>query len=214
MNLNALRTNSLFTTLVLGLASASAAFSTTITLGGTASGTSGYTSSYVGASVTTFDNGMLPSNYSTTGGSIVTGSLVNVYTTPAGDSTPFLTSGSGSVLMNFAAAPITYLGFYWSTVDAYNSIVLRQANGTSETFTGSALTALGATVNGSQSDYVNFNAAQGVSWSSVTLSSTQNAFELDNVATATPEPASVATVGLGICLSLLGIARRRKKVAA
>ena len=203
------------------LASAASAYSATITIGGTPSGTSGYTSSYSGASITTFDSGVVPSNFTITGsGAIVSGTSSSIGTPPAGDSTPFLTTGTGSVMMSFAAAPIDYLGFYWGSVDSYNSIALTETNGTIETFTGSSLGPLGVGIHGGHSAYVNFFADAGTDWSSVKLSSSQNAFEIDNLATASasvlasaPEPASIATVGLGIGLALLGIARRRKLAA-
>jgi hypothetical protein len=211
MNLSILRTLSILTTLAVGLATASLGFSTTITIGGTPSGTSGETTSVSETSVTDFDTWTLPSNYTLTGSAgIVSGNANGQYASPAGDSTPYLSTGTGSVTINFSAEPIDYFGLYWGSVDAYNGIVFTDTLGNTSAYSGSSLAALGVLVNGNESAYVNFFGSGSEQWSSVTLFSTENAFEFDNVATAAPEPASLAMAGLGMGLAAFGIIRRRK----
>jgi hypothetical protein len=56
---------------------------------------------------------------------------------------------------------------------------------------------------------VNFYADPGTTFTSAGFSSTQDSFELDNIATATPEPASIATLAGGL-LIVAGAIRRRK----
>lgn len=211
MNLSILRTPTILTTLALGLASASLGLSTTITIGGTLSGNSGETTSIANTSLTNFDSWTLPSNYTLTGtAGIVSGNSNGQYASPTGDSTPYLSTGTGAVTIDFASQPIDYFGLYWGSVDAYNSIVFTNTLGQTSTYSGSSLAALGVLVNGNDSAYVNFYAAGDQNWTSVTLSSTENAFEFDNVSTAAPEPASFAMAGLGIGFAALGVIRRRK----
>ena len=201
--------SSLFPVALLVLSSAASLSATTITIGGTADAASGMTTGVVGATVDTFDDGALPTNYTATNSAaVVSGNSSWVYAAPAGDNTDYLTTGTGSVALTYTNA-ISYLGFYWGSVDDYNTISLTRTDGTTEAFTGSSLASLGVTANSSQSAYVNFFDESHLGWDKVVLSSTENAFEVDNIATATPEPASMAMLGAGL-LALGVIARKRK----
>jgi hypothetical protein len=173
-----------FTLAIFGAFSASA---TTITVGGVSFGSGGLTSAVSGGNTVTFHNG-LPANYS--GGSVVTGTSAGNYVPPTGDTTRYLTFGSGTVTIDYTSAPIEYFGLYWSTIDTYNTITFYGA-GAPETINGSEVASLaGVAANGTNSAYVNFFAAAGTSWNKVVLSSPQNAFESDNHVTvaAVPEP--------------------------
>lgn len=197
--------------LTLGV-SALPAGATTITLGGTATPNSGFTTSVAGATVQTFDDNLMPSNYVVNGpGSIVHGSVSGQYTAPTGDTNKYLNTGIGTVTANFAGG-INYLGLEWSTVDNYNFVYLTSTTGIVEKFGGSDLPP-GNPVNGTTTSYVNFFADNGVMWKSVAFKSTGNSFELDNVATATPEPGSIAMLATGFLALGAGALRRRKTAA-
>jgi len=194
-----------FGALILTVVSASA---TTITTGGTAVAGQGLYSSVAGAVTETFEFGK-PANYK--GGSVVKGNKKNIYAAPTGDTSKYLTTGIGTITIKFAD-PISYFGLYWGSVDQYNTVKLFDGASV-ETITGSEVALMGGIkADGTTSEYVNFFADPGVSWNKITLTSTQYAFESDNHAfiTASPEPASMALIGLGVGLVGLGVARKRK----
>ena len=191
----------------------SASFATTITFGGTSVTGQGIVSSVAGVTTVDFNSGALPANYS--GGSVVSGSVSNVYLSPTDDTSFYTTTGTGSTVINLASTPATYFGLYWGSIDAYNTITFSGTTGT-ESYTGTQIAALdGLTPDGNTSIYVNFAEAKGASWNKITLSSTQNAFETDNHAfiTATPEPSTALLLGTGGLLLVAGFGFRRRHAA-
>jgi hypothetical protein len=206
---------SFFSSVALALALVSQAGATTVTLGGTAVAGEGVESSVAGATTMTFDGlTALPSGFVAQGttptSGIVSGSVTNVYKAPTGDTSNYLTTGTGFILDYAIPAGSTYFGFYWGSVDNYNTFEIDEANGKKLQLTGASLTSMfGVTVNGSNSYFVNVYADQGTSFTSAGFGSSTNAFELDNVATATPEPASLAMLAGGL-LVVAGAVRRRK----
>jgi hypothetical protein len=207
---------SFFSSVALALALVSQAGATTVTLGGTAVAGQGLESSVAGATTMTF-NGLtaLPTGFvaqgTTPASGMVSGSLTNVYLAPTGDTSTYLTTGTGFILDYAIPAGSTYFGFYWGSADNYNTFEIDEANGQKLQLTGASLTSMfGVTVNGSNSYFVNVYADQGTSFTSAGFASSPlNAFELDNVATATPEPASLAMLAGGL-LVVAGAVRRRK----
>jgi hypothetical protein len=126
------------------------------------------------------------------------------------DMTNYLTTGTGSVTLDFGAS-LSYLGLLWGSVDDYNTIEFFNGASLVGSFTGMDVLAL---PNGDQgpggSVYVNFNDLEGT-FTKVVLTSSTNAFEIDNVAiNPVSVPDSGATVGL-VGLGLLALAAVRRK---
>jgi hypothetical protein len=97
------------------------------------------------------------------------------------DTSRYLSTGIGSVTLEFNVAQ-NYLGLLWGSVDNYNTLSFYNGANLVGSFTG---TDIWGNANGDQGQqgtyYVNFNDVDGA-FTKVVASSTQNAFELDNVA--------------------------------
>jgi hypothetical protein len=188
-------------------------FAFTITQGGTTVPNEGLYTSVAGATTVNFNSG-LPSSpiYTSAAGTpaVVTGNLAGQYSSPPGDTTPFLTispsggsvpagnGGTGPVTINFSSLN-DYFGLYWGTIDTYNSIAFYRG-----------ATQIGSTISGgsnglaaNSSAYVNFTfTGPSEYFDKVVLTSTSPAFETDNHAyRAVPVPPSLfgilVTGGIG-----------------
>ena len=150
-------------------------------------------------------------------GGIVAGNLANYYaepySSPTGpDTTNYVTTGIGSATLAFSSAQ-TYFGLLWGSVDGYNSLDFYDANNQLITaFTGLDVTALADGNQGFQGTYyVNFSS--DIAFTKVVASSSNYAFEFDDVAVDPPavaEPATAAMLGVG--LVLLAAVRRRASI--
>lgn len=203
---------------ILGLAAAQSASAYNITLGGTSVAGHGLFSSVPGAVTTTFDSGVLPSNY--TGGAVVTGSSGGQFASPPDDATAYFTVGGsvpnapspGAVTFGFLAS---YFGFYGGSPDTYNGLQFFNGETLVKTITGAEI-ANPIPANGDQSKgyYFNITATNSSEYfDSVHFLSSSAAFETDNhaVLAAVPEPETYAMMMAG--LSVMGfVARRRKSV--
>ena len=131
------------------------------------------------------------------------------------DGTTYLTTGMGSVVLALPGEE-HYLGLLWGSVDTYNTLSLYDGSNLVGTITGADVT---ANANGDQSAtgtyYVNILST--VSFDKIVASSTNYAFEFDNVAyaAAVPEPSSVVLGVIG-CLGVFAckLAERRLNVSA
>ena len=127
------------------------------------------------------------------------------------DTTNYLSTGTGSVTLNFGVG-LSYLGLLWGSVDDYNTIEFFNGMSSVGSFTG--INVLGLP-NGNQgiggSVYVNFSDLDG-QFTKVVLTSSTNAFEIDNVAinsVGVPDSgATVALLGLGL-VALAAVRRKR-----
>lgn len=128
------------------------------------------------------------------------------------DTTRYLSTGIGSVTLQFASEQ-DYFGLLWGSVDNYNTLSFYNGNTLVGSFTGDQIW---ANANGDQGQqgtfYVNFNSLDG-SFNKVVASSTQNAFELDNVAyNSNNVPDSGATLAF-MGLAVTGLISIRRKLS-
>lgn len=139
---------------------------------------------------------------------------------PGQDTTPYLTSGRdghptlGASVQMLLGGAFQYFGLLWGSIDDFNKLEFFNGNVSVGVITGADVT---ANPNGDQgvsgTRYVNITST--LAFDRVVATSTQYAFEFDNVAlsaTPIPEPASLALLGLG--LLGLGMAARAKRRAA
>ncbi|MBN9694114.1 MAG: VPDSG-CTERM sorting domain-containing protein [Verrucomicrobia bacterium] len=132
------------------------------------------------------------------------------------DSTIYLTSGTtggnGSIRLTFAE-PKLYLGLLWGSVDDYNTLSFYDSNNVKLGEIGGSDVTPSATGDQSASGtyYVNINSDTPFSY--VVATSTQFAFEFDNVAVSAKNvsvPDGGSTLALtGLGLGLLGLIRRK-----
>jgi hypothetical protein len=150
------------------------------------------------------------------------------YTTPAGaspnfvdiDYTAFLATIGGAVPA-LAGSYIDYLGFYWGSVDTYNTFQFFSDNVLVKQITGSELLAqLGGSSGDQTSDksnvYVNIDFSPAEAFNKLRVITSGIAGEFDNIVVGlnkrpvtVPAPTGLAILGLG--LLGLGLGRRLKK---
>lgn len=150
------------------------------------------------------------------------------YTTPAGaapnfvdiDYTAFLATIGGAVPA-LAGSYIDYLGFYWGSVDRYNTFQFFSDNALVKQITGTELLAqLGGTAGDQTSDksnvYVNIDFSPAEAFNKLRVITSGIAGEFDNIVVGlnkrpvtVPAPTGLAILGLG--LLGLGLGRRLKK---
>lgn len=136
------------------------------------------------------------------------------YITSGRDASPNL--GAEAVLDFSSYGPQNYLGILWGSVDDYNTLEFYNGNTLIGQITGSQVK---ANPNGDQgvngTRYVNILATNGDVFTRVVATSSQYAFEFDNVAFgAVPEPATLAAGLLVMALGCTIRLRQGKRLTA
>ncbi len=166
-----------------------------VTLGGGGGVSNGVTVSFTGdgQAVQGSSSGLYAAPYLSNGNGTLFGDSTN-----GPDATTYLTTGVGSVTLTLPGQEM-YLGLLWGSVDSYNTLSFYNGANLIGSITGSDVS---SNANGDQgvngTYYVNINSTE--SFNTVVATSSQYAFEFDNVAynsSAVPEPSS-------FILSLIG----------
>lgn len=158
-----------------------------------------------------------------TGGVVVSPTVViqsgsnSIGADPAVGSTgdPYLSVLNGGST-SFTFAGLTSLGLDFGSADSFNSFIVSLADGTSQTFTGEDVVAVGS-ADGDQSSVrtngrLTFNALTGPAITGLTLTSGGNSLEIDNIGIvggAVPEPATWGMMLLGF--GAVGVSLRNRK---
>ena len=208
----------------LGLACAGAAQALpVVTTGGIAVPNEGQTSSQPGVAVLDFNSGALPPDVTLTAGSgnFVSGSVAGLYAAPPGDTSRYLSvsPSSGTPVVISLTSAANYIGFYAGSLDGFNHVEFFDGSLSVASYTGAQLAAFaGVPATGDQSIGRYFNVFESSNtFTSVVLTSTGNAFELDNFAigiatpsNVLPSPGSLSLAGLGLA-ACAGLSRRRRR---
>ena len=162
-----------------------------------------------------FNGGAPAAGFSYTGGTIFTSSVAGVAAAPAGDTTPFLAIKGGESATFTFAKELKSFSIYIGSVDAYNSLRFTGTGYDSGVLSASALpgSANGNQTSGDTNRRYFFSFGPNESVRTLVLASTNNSFELDNIAVAgIPELSSwmLFLTGFG----MIGFARRRKMMGA
>ncbi|MES1956177.1 Npun_F0296 family exosortase-dependent surface protein [Salinisphaera hydrothermalis] len=210
---------------IAALAISGSAGATVINYGSQLDGDNVPTTTVAGANVINFNDGTCaPASCSGTNYAIVNGSTnghnaapaIPPYNGSSFDPTNYLT-----VPDNLSATPQSttislgsgnhYFGLLWGSIDAYNTLTFMLDDNTTLSYTGSDIInpspANGNQASPTTNTYVNF--FQLPAFNAVKLSSTQYAFESDNLAYSdVPEPGNLALFGLAALGLLVGFRRR------
>jgi len=132
---------------------------------------------------------------------------------PAG--TPYLSVLGGDSATIDLGGSFSAFQFDWGSIDSYNTLVIHSTGGDLTVIPGGNFPNL---ANGNQASpgtngLFTVVGTNHEKFTSITLSSSQNSFEIDNVATGTPEPATWAMMIMGFGMAG-GMMRARRRKAA
>ncbi|WP_084800919.1 PEP-CTERM sorting domain-containing protein [Bradyrhizobium sp. Tv2a-2] len=169
------------------------------TEGGTADLSAGVVSS-IAPTLVSFDGGTGPL-VASSGSVNYTSGTSSLAAAPFGDSTGYASIGSTTTPQTATlslGAGVDYFGFYWGSVDTYNTVTFYDNGKVIGSFTGADVL---NPANGFQgqggSTFVNFFTTNGDAITSVGFSSTAIAFEVDSIASSVPEPSTWVLMVLG-----------------
>jgi hypothetical protein len=162
-----------------------------------------------------FDTPLAQSVVTGTNIAFPTGTVSGQYVQVPGNNTPYLVVfGGGSATITFNQI-VKSFSFDYSTVDTYNNLLITYDDATTDPVSGTDILNAYLLPSGSTSGSFIVN-GNGKTISSITLTTTSNSFEVDNLAisanlAAVPEPATWAMMLTGF--GLVGLsARRRQRV--
>jgi hypothetical protein len=125
----------------------------------------------------------------------------------------FLSIVNGSYSVSFAT-PVQFFSFVIGSVDSYNNLVLSYADGSFQSLTGRQI--IGDSVVGPYNSgtwgRVNYDLGGQAGIVTATFSSAQASLEIDDLASAVPEPGSWSMMILGI--GMIGLFTRRRRASA
>lgn len=209
----------------LGFAASSASSALpVVTIGGKAVLNEGQTSSQTGVAVLDFNTAFLPPGVALTAApaNLVTGSAVGLFAAPPGDASRYLSvspSGGTPVIISLATAA-NYIGFYAGGLEGFNNIEFFDGALSVASYSGTQLaTFAGVPATSDQSIGRYFNVFESShTFTSVVLTSTGNAFELDNFAIGMaapmnplPLPGSLALFALGLVSAGVSVKRAKPR---
>ncbi|KAB7647554.1 PEPxxWA-CTERM sorting domain-containing protein [Polymorphobacter fuscus] len=144
-----------------------------------------------------------------------TGSVSGQYTALPANNTPYLAVLGGGVANIAFNNDVRSFSFDYSTVDTYNTLTINYADGGFESVVGGDILTAGQ-IDGQVSGSFIIN-GDGRLISGLSLATTQNAFEVDNLAVsgalaAVPEPTTWVMMIAGF--GLVGVGMRRRTAAA
>jgi hypothetical protein len=167
-----------------------------------------------------FDTTFAPFSTSPAGNLLYTGSASGQNATPFGDNTQYISVGTSAVPQTATLNVVgfsNYIGLLWGSVDTYNNIKITDLNNVSYDVNSSIYAQLSPS-NGDQgvdgTKYVNIFSSVGIK--SIAFSSSQKAFEFDNLTvTAVPEASTWAMMILGFLgLGFLGYRKSSKSTGS
>lgn len=197
--------------LSVGMISSSANASVFLSQGGVAGGSAGTVSAF---GPVTYDFNSTPGPLTANTGSVLyaTGTTDGISAAPFGDTTRYASVGSNVTPQSatLSLGGVNYLGFYWGSVDQYNTLQLYSGSTLLATYNGADILNPANGFQGSTgSTFVNFNTFGSQAITSAVFTSSQKAFEFDNITTGVPEPSTWAMMVLGFAgLGFLGYRRR------
>lgn len=129
----------------------------------------------------------------------------------------FLAIGNGAYTINFGSGGVQFLSFLMGGLDSYNTVTLNLRNAGSVVLSGLQIIGGGAIPPGTGSfgltGRVSYDFQGQDALTSIVFSSSQAAFEIDEIAAAVPEPATWLMMLLGFGIAGYSLRRRRAKIA-
>ncbi len=187
----------LFTSTAILVSAAAAQAAIVVTTGGTPDPSSGFVSSFAPTTFNFNVGGTFPTFTPAGQVTFQTGNGPG-FTAPNGDTTQFASVGTtptpGSASLSTVPLGTQYVGLYWSSIDVYNTLTITDSGGTTVINTANYAA---LTPGGTVSSYVNIFDSLVIT--GISFSSTNKAFEFDNLtlAGAVPEASTWAMMILG-----------------